>query len=113
MDIPVDVQGFAPPEEFASFLESAEELSKEASVKNAETDEDDIPIMEYWRRQAVTSKPKQKGRYAIVVPDAYGTFETPEVFISLTGKVLKKKSTVAATTVRSRRIRKQKEVYDV
>ncbi len=48
-----------------------------------------------------------------VIPDEYGTFETPEVFISLTGKVLKKKSTVAGTSVRSRRSRKQKEVYDV
>mmetsp|Transcript_17552 Transcript_17552/g.27529 ORF Transcript_17552/g.27529 Transcript_17552/m.27529 type:complete len:123 (-) Transcript_17552:96-464(-) len=65
LDIPVDVQGFAPPEEFVSFLKSAEEDSKEASVNNAETNEDGIPTMEYWRRQVVTSKPTQKGRYAI------------------------------------------------
>mmetsp|Transcript_17553 Transcript_17553/g.27530 ORF Transcript_17553/g.27530 Transcript_17553/m.27530 type:complete len:110 (-) Transcript_17553:96-425(-) len=49
LDIPVDVQGFAPPEEFVSFLKSAEEDSKEASVNNAETDEDDIPILECSR----------------------------------------------------------------
>jgi len=34
-------------------------------VNNAETNEDGIPTMECWRRQAVTSKPTQKGRYAI------------------------------------------------
>ena len=49
LDIPVDVQGFAPPEEFASFLKSVEEDSKEASVNNAETTK---TIFLYWNAVA-------------------------------------------------------------